>query len=583
MSQFNPTNYPTVTPAALDLVLIRRTSDGAIKTATVSSVAGAIPSVSTVGTIAELRALAVDGIATGALGIVAGYFSDGDGGGGNFYFDAASGAADNDGTIIAPDSGDGRWIRDFSGSVNVRWFGAMGDAANDDATAIQATISYVQSSGGAVYIPTGVYLIGSGLVINAGDVSIYGDGVGATKIRTNFAALSVFTIGGAGGVKIEEVSISELEIQSNVTHTAGAVFNVFSAKSLRFHDITAGSYFRLAILGNATYADDVQQVYFRNIRYNAVAAPNHAIQLVSGAIAVISDCMFNGTGGGTHALIAQTTTTRNWDGLVIEGCTAEQWPYHIYTTGAGISNMRMTDNIFDRALYNSILAQPVAGAAVHYWTITGNMLSGDLVNTPGTSAHKGILLSTTAGGEIENIIFNGNVVENFKGRGCHVFSGCRSVMIADNNFFNVGQAGEIGLTVETTTIGVTVSGNTIDDKNGLMTYGIEMVGTGISRALGPNSVYGFVTAAVLLPTIASASTIAPPLNEGVFLVSGTTNIDTITASFNGARLTLVFSGILTVNDASNLKLAGNFTTSADDVLNLVCNGTNWYEVSRSTN
>jgi hypothetical protein len=51
----------------------------------------------------------------------------------------------------------------------------------------------------------------------------------------------------------------------------------------------------------------------------------------------------------------------------------------------------------------------------------------------------------------------------------------------------------------------------------------------------------------------------------------------------GQMVTLVFAGALTFTDGSNLKLAGNFGTSADDTITLVCDGTNWYEVTRSAN
>lgn len=81
--------------------------------------------------------------------------------------------------------------------------------------------------------------------------------------------------------------------------------------------------------------------------------------------------------------------------------------------------------------------------------------------------------------------------------------------------------------------------------------------------------------------VASASTITPTGNSPH--VTGTTNIDTVTAMGAGTFLTLIFDGVLTVNDGSNLKLNGNFTTSADDTLTLVSDGTNWYEIQRSTN
>lgn len=83
--------------------------------------------------------------------------------------------------------------------------------------------------------------------------------------------------------------------------------------------------------------------------------------------------------------------------------------------------------------------------------------------------------------------------------------------------------------------------------------------------------------------VASASAIVPTGN--VFHVTGTTNITSITATNvpAGSKLTLIFDGILTFTDGNNLKLAGDFTTSADDTITLVYDGTNFYEVARSAN
>jgi hypothetical protein len=84
-------------------------------------------------------------------------------------------------------------------------------------------------------------------------------------------------------------------------------------------------------------------------------------------------------------------------------------------------------------------------------------------------------------------------------------------------------------------------------------------------------------------TVASAGTVSVP-GAQIIEVTGTTNITTINAANNaGRRITLVFRDVLTVTDGSNLKLNGNFVTSADDTLTLVCDGTNWYETSRSAN
>lgn len=84
--------------------------------------------------------------------------------------------------------------------------------------------------------------------------------------------------------------------------------------------------------------------------------------------------------------------------------------------------------------------------------------------------------------------------------------------------------------------------------------------------------------------VASATALPVPTGN-VFHVTGTTTITSITSTnfANGAVITLIFDGILTFTDGSNLKLAGNFVTTADDTITLVYDGSNWYEVARSVN
>lgn len=83
--------------------------------------------------------------------------------------------------------------------------------------------------------------------------------------------------------------------------------------------------------------------------------------------------------------------------------------------------------------------------------------------------------------------------------------------------------------------------------------------------------------------VASAAAIVPTGN--VFTVTGTTNITSITSTgiTAGSVIRIIFTGVLTFTDGNNLKLAGNMTTSADDTISLVYDGTNWYELARSAN
>ena len=71
--------------------------------------------------------------------------------------------------------------------------------------------------------------------------------------------------------------------------------------------------------------------------------------------------------------------------------------------------------------------------------------------------------------------------------------------------------------------------------------------------------------------------------------SGTTNIDGIKQGYSGQELAIRFSGAVTVTDNAAgvgtgiLRMAGNMTTTSNDIIKFICDGAAWYEVSRSVN
>lgn len=84
--------------------------------------------------------------------------------------------------------------------------------------------------------------------------------------------------------------------------------------------------------------------------------------------------------------------------------------------------------------------------------------------------------------------------------------------------------------------------------------------------------------------VASATALPAPTGN-VFHVTGTTVITSITSTnfVTGACFTMIFDGITTLTDGSNLVLAGNFVTTADDTISLCFDGTSFYETARSVN
>ena len=118
-----------------------------------------------VDTIADLKLL--DG--SHKLVYVTGYHTAGDGAFGSHFFewDATSTEVDNGGTIIKLTGvATGRYKLKYDGSVNVRWFGAVGDGAVDDTVSIQNAIDCGAKKIIVGFGVNGVYKISNAIFFN---------------------------------------------------------------------------------------------------------------------------------------------------------------------------------------------------------------------------------------------------------------------------------------------------------------------------------------------------------------------------------------------------------------------------------
>ena len=167
--------------------------------------------------------------------IAASYAEAGDVGGGVFYWDASSTDTAVPGMVVGSFSPSGRWIRGYSGPLNVRWFGAKGDGSADDEDAIQNTIDYASAlGGGTVFLPGGRYAVSRAIRLRS-RAHVFGEQslapfMGssrptslATLYRKNSGTYSTGEYDGANAVvAIEGVAnfrLSDLNIDGNKANT----------------------------------------------------------------------------------------------------------------------------------------------------------------------------------------------------------------------------------------------------------------------------------------------------------------------------------------------------------------------------
>jgi hypothetical protein len=127
--------------------------------------------------IAALRAAPVAGVVVDTTAILLGYYAEGDGGGGEFFWTLDVVSLDDGGTIIVPTVGPrtGAWKRVMFQPINPKWWGAKGDANTIlspdlvhtiDQVAIQKAIDWVAPGlpingaiGNDVLLPPGQYAV----------------------------------------------------------------------------------------------------------------------------------------------------------------------------------------------------------------------------------------------------------------------------------------------------------------------------------------------------------------------------------------------------------------------------------------
>lgn len=183
-------------------------------------------------TTTALSALDMTGSADGKRATVSGRVTAGDGYGGTFRLDTSGtlgASAENGGTIFAATGGTNwYWVREYSGPVNVGWFGALGDGSTNDYTAISTAYSV---NGEIIADPGKTFLTDSQIVLGG---TVYADFQGSIIKQADGANLdSVVKISATGETPITakvkvngNTANNSLGTQTSGTLVDGAVYEI---------------------------------------------------------------------------------------------------------------------------------------------------------------------------------------------------------------------------------------------------------------------------------------------------------------------------------------------------------------------
>jgi hypothetical protein len=480
-----------------------------------------------VDTIADL-ATASKGTAIQVLG----FHTKGDGGGGVFFYDAeASKTEHNGGTVIDPDkvslitnweanqttyftaatTGVGVWKREYSGAVNVKWFGAKGNGVADDTLAVQNAIKtnlYEYEGDGDTYVIT------SSMSFNRGDIvlsNIVFDVSGIPDVPGSIDYIISFT-GVQDSAKVLTADLNEggYTVSIGDTSTFTADDSVY-LESTDIFETTQG-----VVLGQVSKIKSVdsltQLTLYKDVLYNFTTSATATISKLSTQKNIkVINCGFIGASSNTQSVL-------NFDkceDVIVENCWFEYCDYvacrisrtiNFMANNCSVRYARAVGTSYGFAVTNgsySVKIQNSFGEDLRHFVTVGDNEGVNLFVTvqgchisscldAGIDAHAACDFMTVNGntiegssfdsGQLDGIIFQGLncVITNNTIVNCRRYSlfhqmlpdiGVGSCVIANNNMDNnrVATGSAIRVSNESNSVisvlnGVSITGNVLGNK-----------------------------------------------------------------------------------------------------------------------
>lgn len=558
------------------------------------------------GTVAELLAFVQTGSSYATRAAMAARTSPAPGDGvslleagreGNFVVDLAANwtaeiAADTAQGIFVASTADATKVyrRLFGGDVSVKWFGAIGDGVTNDTPALQNAIDSLGAAGGRVTIANGLRcLIDANLTVKP-NVSLIGPHQFVGSPQDNTSA----PYGSLGGALIVNSAATITmnggsALKGLLIYRKGMAFPAPDSSAFAGTAVTVGGDdvtvngcmilgFAQAILSNGYQRPTFSELRLDNLSGISITACNdipvlrhvHCWPFATIASYAITPTATKLQRSGTAILL---TGVADW--AKISECMA-----YGYFRGIDLNGVN-TPTVVNCSVDGTSGADVLAGC--RGFSIRGATGDAKIIGCQAASQDIGFYNDTTAGDVTTLtacVAWDGATHGFFFGAGEALVTGggaygVPSAITYSNAASNVTiQSFFIGAGV-TQAFNLAVSSTSNNLRVGDITF--------TALPAGSNPFVGTLT----VPSIASVSPLNIPVSADSFQITGTNGIGNIKYGWAGRRITLFFSGALTIVhgtgavDAIHLSGAANFVTAAGSTLTLSHNGTQWYEVGRA--
>ena len=409
-----------------------------------------------------------------------GYYSKGDGGGGTFYWDSTSIEDDNGGTIIeATGVVDGRWIRNYSGAVNVKWFGAKGDYNGTTGTNDSAAIKNAMLYGRDILITDGDYYVPDGIAFST-QTNISVTAHNSAKIISPFKYVFLFS-GSSNisfnGVHIDQSVATEADHDVSLYARGGLLFSNCDKISVNSSKFFTGYNPAVNLINTSNSTISNNNMYNS---LNTIALTNNSLS--STGVYLVDSCenntidgniIFNQGYGVSLQSVGDDTNTDN--NIVSNNIITNSYVYGIMgyivnrqTSSSTCDYNTFSDNLID-TVYGNVINEGSGnldfGAGLYLQNARNNSVicntikNTNINTTGGTLNPSSISLSYAL-----NTTVTGNSIIDFKGNGLNIFnsdSANSGIVVSGNKFINTADK----LHMQIVGSGVSVVGNSFTYDN----------------------------------------------------------------------------------------------------------------------
>ena len=453
-----------------------------------------------VNTLADLKALAATQVASGALLSTRGYTAAGDGGDGLYRYDASSSATGNDGNVITPTHGVGRYLLQAQPTQSFMQWGVIAGstaAASNNSVRMQAAIVALKDGGH--------------LILPKRSQPFF---VGPRSIRPNVAVTNLV-----------------LELHGDITVPATPTWDATHPSLFHFAD--AGTYNNLTIQGTATiygnatnqttsvtnnygkqngfWIDNATNLFMQGIRIEAFGA--FGLYVRNSDNAHIRNLHINQTHGNNDTLPSRWGA--NADGIhvgnsrnvSITGCDIESTDDCIaftqFANGQVSTNFLVANNILRPYAPNA--ANVPSGlrlgseSGITGTMITDVLISGNIIKPVGANGMYLGVLAAASTRELRRVRVQGNIIDGANRSGVVEIGPNAGTATAHNAVFSGGiilqhadDAVIEGNTIANTrakAVGLANCGLVVMRGN-LITNVIDSVGGAAPRGVGVHLVWG---------------------------------------------------------------------------------------------